>query len=438
MIPSFIFLTTSILVAHVTPVKLFPDLEYFSLYSNVPQHTIVKIVYNLNHVKEMATKISKKDMPPKVHQLVMIDDEINLEKWLTEHPMDIETEYRKETPIHATIRYNAMKCLKVCLNFGADISSIGKSKVGILKKAIIQRNEIAVKIIIESSEQSDIIRDDIYDRSLLEVIISLDAVEMLKLLNNSSFNIFMLDAKDESSLHFATNWKAYKCKTFLYGLNPPMTTIMQPSDECTNVFLTTMERNDYDAFRMIASREDFKNYVNIPYTGQYEGKTHLHFATKLGLIKMVAILVEKGANINAQDIEGNTPLHKTTNVEIAKFLINNGADKNIKNYNDQNPEEFNNINVNQKTLAICQWYILTTSQDEEILYNKKNIKGYMSFMIQRQPPSLEICPFRVRQIRKQKKNLWQQRPAKQVTEIEGHVEETQLPSIKKGKEEDAF
>lgn len=47
----------------------------------------------------------------------------------------------------------------------------------------------------------------------------------------------------------------------------------------------------------------FQGYVNTPYTRQFEGKTHLHFATICGYKKIVKTLAEKGANTNAQDIE---------------------------------------------------------------------------------------------------------------------------------------
>lgn len=59
---------------------------------------------------------------------------------------------------------------------------------------------------------------------------------------------------------------------------------------------------------------------------------------------MVKILVEKGANTNAHNIEGNTPIHEKPNIEIAKLSINNGANTSIKNYNEQKPEDYLNIN----------------------------------------------------------------------------------------------
>lgn len=41
---------------------------------------------------------------------------------------------------------------------------------------------------------------------------------------------------------------------------------------------------------------------------------------------MVKLLIEKGANINIEDFEKDTPLYVAENVEIAQLLLDNGAD----------------------------------------------------------------------------------------------------------------
>ena len=68
----------------------------------------------------------------------------------------------------------------------------------------------------------------------------------------------------------------------------------------------------------------------------YSGKTCLHCAAmrKDGDVRFIRFLLDKGSDINAQDAEGNTPLHYAfahDNAEIVKVLIENGADIQIKN-----------------------------------------------------------------------------------------------------------
>ena len=62
--------------------------------------------------------------------------------------------------------------------------------------------------------------------------------------------------------------------------------------------------------------------------------TKIHEASYWGHKEVVASLLEKGANVNAQDYDGNTPLYWAVlggNKEIVEVLVKVGADINIKN-----------------------------------------------------------------------------------------------------------
>jgi ankyrin repeat protein len=61
--------------------------------------------------------------------------------------------------------------------------------------------------------------------------------------------------------------------------------------------------------------------------------TPLHWAAAKGYKEVVVLLLERGAPVNAQDLDGSTPLHEVaaySSVEIAALLLTNGADVNLK------------------------------------------------------------------------------------------------------------
>ncbi|MDD5051514.1 MAG: ankyrin repeat domain-containing protein [Sulfuricurvum sp.] len=82
--------------------------------------------------------------------------------------------------------------------------------------------------------------------------------------------------------------------------------------------------------------EKIQNYLqNHNVDEQNEaGLTALHVAIKLGDLKIFQLLLDKGADINAQDFNGNTPLIlavKKKNIELVTFVILHGADVNLAN-----------------------------------------------------------------------------------------------------------
>lgn len=54
------------------------------------------------------------------------------------------------------------------------------------------------------------------------------------------------------------------------------------------------------------------------------GETPLHFASKYRDIEIVKLLINKGAYINAKAYHGETPLHQVVQVSDTKYEVNNG------------------------------------------------------------------------------------------------------------------
>ena len=78
----------------------------------------------------------------------------------------------------------------------------------------------------------------------------------------------------------------------------------------------------------------------------YKGKTGLHCAAKAGFLKVINLLIEKGATLDAIDKDGETPLFEAIRStikngekqrEALEALLTKGADPNVKNRKGQAP-----------------------------------------------------------------------------------------------------
>jgi ankyrin repeat protein len=61
-----------------------------------------------------------------------------------------------------------------------------------------------------------------------------------------------------------------------------------------------------------------------------EGRTPLHWAALGGSVEVASLLISRGAQIQARDKDGQTPLHVVTTEEIARMLIKRGGDSTSK------------------------------------------------------------------------------------------------------------
>jgi ankyrin repeat protein len=69
-------------------------------------------------------------------------------------------------------------------------------------------------------------------------------------------------------------------------------------------------------------------------------KTPLHLASQNKAFLIIKLLIENDAQVNTQDNNGNTALLKVVyNTEIKEYLLEHGADMKLKNFHDVSPED---------------------------------------------------------------------------------------------------
>jgi ankyrin repeat protein len=89
-----------------------------------------------------------------------------------------------------------------------------------------------------------------------------------------------------------------------------------------------------------------------------EGQTALHDSAKRNMLESVKLLVESGANVNAIDNEGNTPLHiaaggylaRLDPLEAVEYLVKNGAKIDLLNNAGQTALDLAIIRDNTKVI----------------------------------------------------------------------------------------
>ena len=78
-----------------------------------------------------------------------------------------------------------------------------------------------------------------------------------------------------------------------------------------------------------------------------KGKTSLHVASRHGPFDVVKLLLERGAQPNAQNDEGRTPLHIASQegaVDVVQCLLAAGANVNVRDHSDKTPRDVTSNN----------------------------------------------------------------------------------------------
>lgn len=214
-----------------------------------------------------------------------------------------------DTPLHVAIANDAYESSRALTSLGADIFALNAKGKSALEIAITKSN---VYYDIMINEKTALLRDMNNGNGIVHYFVLTRNQRALLYCINKRLDIDKKNSAQETPLALA--------------LKNPDTAIC--AEIAADLLLAGAEEVECDARYF----EDAVIQRNLSMRMD-DGQTPLHLAAIYGHTGIAQYLLNKGADIKAQDISGTTPLHEAVrygNIEIARQLLSKGADVNCK------------------------------------------------------------------------------------------------------------
>jgi ankyrin repeat protein len=173
------------------------------------------------------------------------------------------------------------------------------------------------------------------DATPLHIAATSGNIEVVKILHQAGADINRQDQDELTALHLATLKGNLAIIEYLLknGANPHT----RGSKFVAPLHLAVYE-GDYEVVKKLLELDkEPEAYIEL----EAENKARpLQIAAYKGHMNILNLLLDQGANMNAQDQDGYTALHWAVlqaDTEVVKVLLDRGADKNIKNRNKNTP-----------------------------------------------------------------------------------------------------
>ena len=232
------------------------------------------------------------------------------------------TDNNGQAPLHVVADRGHLEVVKVLVNKGAEVNAMDKNNQTPLHLASNKGHLEVVKVLVEKGANVNFRGKN--DRALLHILASRGDIEIVKILVENGVDVNAVDKDGQTPLYNAA-------------------------------------QNGYD--KLVSFLLDHKAEANVKCRGSYP----LHIAAYIGHLDVVKALVRNGVDVNVEDINGQTPLHRAAqkghdkvvsflldqkdkrgrtlthilankgDVEGVKFLVKKGADVNVEDINGQTP-----------------------------------------------------------------------------------------------------
>jgi FOG: Ankyrin repeat len=129
----------------------------------------------------------------------------------------------------------------------------------------------------------------------------------------------------------------FACVLLLLALDTPVTILDKQGERLINHAIGAYDRTNPTYLDCIARELILASGPRGVTARNRNGQTQLHIAAMRGNLWIAELLLRNGANVNARDIAGNTPLHSITSIPMRDKLLRHGADVSLINDARQTP-----------------------------------------------------------------------------------------------------
>jgi ankyrin repeat protein len=262
-----------------------------------------------------------------------MDDTYLLEKWLEEHPDDIENRFRLKTPLLLAVKHNSYNCFQILMKYNANMEEYNPQNESALLIAVRLNRRAMIKDLI--TQGASLLPEDRMARTAIEILISRDDIELIRFIHEDRQNLLEHDLlNQEFPLSLAISHQSRNCINYILSLQPKAQTfLIRRKHNCP--IEAAIRRNDVETMKTLVTLEDFMYIVNQKI---HKSISYIHLAVQKRRSQIVEILLRNEALIDAVDNEGNTPAHYASDLPTLRIPIHYGADLTLKNKYKETPQ----------------------------------------------------------------------------------------------------
>ncbi|CAH1800156.1 unnamed protein product [Owenia fusiformis] len=231
------------------------------------------------------------------------------------------------TPLHMAAEDGQLRIIKQFIQAGCDVNLKSHNGASALHFAAVYDHMSCVNELLQNGANPDIM--DRRRRTPLMYALERNNEEVANLLLDHRCSLNMLTDNKDSVLHSACLAGCLNCVKKLISLGSKINA-KNLYDDTPAVY--AVMNGHVDILRYLIQQK-----CNLEFCNKETGRSCMHVAAYYGHVECLDVLVEAGCDIDALDYDHNTPLMDAVceaQVESVKYLIEKGA--NVNNQNKQN------------------------------------------------------------------------------------------------------